>query len=94
MAKKTHHKHSSKKGYRRLLDALAAIDGVHRVATGKVKPRMGEGRPVATISKVRKVQSGLSITINTDGAIVDAYVVTDRPDQVADAIRERGWTSS
>jgi hypothetical protein len=92
MAKKTHHKHSSKKGYRRLLDALADLDGVHSVATGKVKPRMGEGRPVATISKVRKVQSGLSITINADGAIIDAYVVTDRPDEVAEAMRERGWT--
>ena len=93
MAKKTHHKHSSKKGYRRLLDALADLDGVHSVATGKVKPRMGEGRPVATISKVRKVQSGLSITINADGAIIDAYVVTDRPDEVAEAMRERGWTT-
>jgi hypothetical protein len=93
MARKTHHKHSSKKGYRRLLDALADLDGVHSVATGKVKPRMGEGRPVATISKVRKVQSGLSITINADGAIIDAYVVTDRPDEVAEAMRERGWTA-
>ncbi len=94
MAKQTHHKHSSTKGYRRLLDALAELDGVHRVATGKVKPRMGSGRPVAAISKVRTTQSGLSITINTDGAIVDAYVVTDRPDDVAAAMRERGWTSS
>ncbi|MEA2458054.1 MAG: hypothetical protein QOC95_1026 [Thermoleophilaceae bacterium] len=94
MARKTHHKHSSKKGYRRLLDALADLENVHSVATGKVKPRMGEGRPIATISKVRKVQSGLSITINTDGAIVDAYVVTDKPDEVAEAIRERGWSAS
>ena len=94
MARKTHHKHSSKKGYRRLLDALADLEGVHSVATGKVKPRMGEGRPIATISKVRRVQSGLSITINTDGAIVDAYVVTDRPEEVAAAMRERGWTAS
>jgi hypothetical protein len=94
MARKTHHKHSSSKGYRRLLDSLAALDGVHRVATGKVKPRMGSGRPVAPISKVRKTQSGLSITINTEGAIVDAYVVTDKPDQVAAAMRERGWTAS
>lgn len=94
MAKKTHHKHSSTKGYRRLLDSLAEVDGVHRVATGKVKPRMGSGRPVAPISKVRKVDSGLSITINTDGAIIDAYVITDRPDEVAAAIAERGWTSS
>ena len=93
MARKTHHKHSSSKGYRRLLDALAEIDGVHRVATGRVKPRMGSGRPVAPISKVRKVDSGLSITINTDGAIVDAYVITDRPDEVAAAIAERGWTA-
>ena len=93
MARKTHHKHSSSKDYRRLLDALAGLDGVHRVATGKVKPRMGSGRPVATISKVRQTQSGLSITINTDGAIVDAYVVTDKPDQVAAAMGERGWTA-
>ena len=93
MAKKTHHKHSSTKGYRRLLDSLAELDGVHRVATGKVKPRMGSGRPVAPISKVRKVDSGLSITINTDGAIVDAYVVTDRPDEVVAAMAARGWTA-
>jgi len=91
--KKTHHKHSSTKGYRKLLDSLADLEGVHSVATGKVKPRMGSGRPVAAISKVRTTQSGLSITINTDGAIVDAYVVTDRPDAVAAAMRERGWTA-
>ena len=36
---------------------------------------------------------GLSITINTDGAIVDAYVVTDRPEVVEAAMRERGWTA-
>jgi hypothetical protein len=92
VAKKAHHKHSSAKGYRKLLDGLAELDGVHRVATGKVKPRMGSGRPVAPISKVRKVESGLSITINTEGAIVDAYVITDRPDEVAAAIAERGWS--
>ena len=94
VARKTHHKHSSTKGYRRLLDGLAELDGVHRVATGKVKPRMGTGRPVAAISKVRRIPSGLSITINADGAIVDAYVVTDRPDDVETAMRERGWTTS
>ena len=94
MARKTHHKHSSRKGYRRLLDALAAIDGVHRVATGRVTPRMGSGRPVAPISKMRPTRSGLSITINMDGAIVDAYVVTDRPEEVEAAMRERGWTAS
>ena len=93
MARKTHHKHSSKKGYRRLLDGLEALDGVHSVATGRVKPRMGSGRPVAAISKVRRTDSGLSITINTDGAIVDAYVVTDQPDQVEAAMSERGWTA-
>jgi hypothetical protein len=87
----THHKHSSRKGYRRLLDALAAHEAVHRVATGRVKPRMGSGRPVAPISKVRTVKSGLSITINTDGAVIDAYVVTDRPDEVAEFMCERGW---
>jgi hypothetical protein len=94
MARKTHHKHSSRKGYRRLLDSLAAVEGVHRVATGRVTPRMGSGRPVAPISKVRRVDSGLAITINTDGAMVDAYVITDRPDEVEAAIRARGWTAS
>jgi hypothetical protein len=93
VARKTHHKHSSRKGYRRLLDSLAALDGVHRVATGRVTPRMGSGRPVAPISKVRRVESGLSITINTEGAMVDAYVVTDRPEEVEAAIRERGWSA-
>lgn len=94
MARKTHHKHSSSKGYRRLLDALAELDGVHSVATGRVKPRMGSGRPVAAISKVRRTESGLSITINADGAIIDAYVVTDRPEDVAAAIAQRGWSAS
>jgi hypothetical protein len=94
MARKTHHKHSSSKGYRRLLDGLAGVDGVHSVATGRVKPRMGAGRPVAPISKVRRTESGLSITINTDGAIVDAYVVTDRPADVEAALRLRGWTAA
>jgi hypothetical protein len=47
---------------------------------------------VAPISKVRRVASGLSITINTEGAMVDAYVITDRPDEVADFIRESGWS--
>jgi hypothetical protein len=89
--RRTHHKHSSSKGYRRLLDRLADHEAVHSVATGRVTPRMGSGRPVAAISKVRHVQSGLSITINTAGAIVDAYVVTDRPGEVEDFMRERGW---
>jgi hypothetical protein len=87
----THHKHSSRKGYRRLLDGLADQPAVHRVATGRVKPRMGSGRPVAAISKVRRVESGLSITINADGAMIDAYVVTDRPDEVIAYMRDRGW---
>jgi hypothetical protein len=91
MARKTHHKHSSSKGYRKLLDALEAHPDVHRVATGRIKPRMGSGRPLAVISKLRPVKSGLSITINTEGAIVDAYVVTDKPAAVAEFIRERGW---
>jgi hypothetical protein len=94
MARKTHHKHSSRKGYRRLLDSLAELEGVHRVATGRVTPRMGSGRPIAAISKVRRVESGLSITINTEGAIVDAYVITDRPEEVEAAMRARGWTAS
>ena len=55
---------------------------------------MGSGRPVAPISKLRHTDSGLSITINMDGAIIDAYVVTDRPADVESAIRARGWTAS
>ena len=90
--RQTHHKHSSTKGYRRLLDRLADHPDVHRVATGRVTPRMGAGRPVAPISKVRTVSSGLSITINMDGAIIDAYVVTDRPDAVAEFMAQQGWT--
>jgi hypothetical protein len=93
LTRKTHHKHSSRKDYRRLLDSLAELEGVHRVATGRVKPRMGSGRPVAPISKLRRTDSGLAITINSAGAIVDAYVVTDRPEEVAAAMRERGWTA-
>jgi hypothetical protein len=91
MAKQTHHKHSSRKDHRRLLDRLADHAAVHRVATGRVKPRMGAGRPVAPISKVRHVDSGLSITINVDGAIIDAYVVTDRPEEVIAFMREQRW---
>jgi len=90
--KRTHHKHSSTKGYRRVLDRLADHPAVHRVATGRVKPRKGAGRPVALISKVRPVASGLSITINVEGAIIDAYVITDQPDEVAGFMAEQGWT--
>jgi hypothetical protein len=92
MRRHTHHKHSSSKGYRRLLDRLAGHEAVHSVATGRVKPRMGSGRPVAAISKVRRVDSGLSITINTEGAVIDAYVVTDRPAEVERFMHESGWT--
>jgi len=91
MRRRTHHKHSSTKGYRRLLDALAGHEAVHSVATGRVTPRMGSGRPVAPISKVGRVESGLSITINADGAMIDAYVITDRPEEVAAYMREQGW---
>lgn len=73
-----------------MLDRLAAHPAVHKVATGRVTPRMGTGRPVAQISKVRTVKSGLSITINSEGAIVDAYVVTDQPDVVAQWLRDEG----
>lgn len=75
-----------------MLDRLAAHPAVHRVATGKVTPRMGSGRPIALISKVRPVASGLSITINVSGAIVDAYVITDQPEEVAAFMAEQGWT--
>ena len=88
--RQTHHKHSSKKGYRRLLDRLASHEDVHRVATGRVKPRMGAGRPVAPISKVREVESGISITINTEGAVIDAYVVTSDPAGVEAWLRSEG----
>jgi hypothetical protein len=88
--RRTHHKHSSRKGYRRLLDRLADHEAVHSVATGRVKPRMGSGRPIAPISKVRRVDSGLSITINADGAVIDAYVITDRPEEVEAFLRESG----
>lgn len=93
MAKRTHHKHSSSKDYRRLLDRLADHEAVHSVATGRVTPRMGSGRPIAVISKVRPVASGLSITINTDGAIVDAYVVCDRREDVIAFMAAQGWTA-
>jgi hypothetical protein len=91
--RQTHHKHSSSKSYRRLLDRLAAHPAVHRVATGRVTPRMGSGRPVAAISKVRSVASGLSITINADGAMIDAYIVTDRPVEVVEFMAQQGWTA-
>jgi len=90
--RRTHHKHSSTKAYRRLLDRLADHPDVHRVATGRVTPRMGSGRPTSPISKVRRVASGLSITINADGAMIDAYVVTDQPDVVIAFMDEEGWT--
>jgi hypothetical protein len=93
-AKRTHHKHSSTKRYRRVLDRLADHPAVHRVATGRVTPRMGTGRPVALISKVRPVTSGLSITINIAGTIVDAYVITDQPEAVTAFMAEQGWTRS
>jgi hypothetical protein len=88
--RQTHHKHSSKKDYRRLLDKLAAHEAVHSVATGRVKPRMGAGRPVAAISKLRVIESGLAITINSAGAIVDAFVVTSEPELVAAWLRDEG----
>lgn len=91
MRRRTHHKHSSRKGLRRLLDRVADYEAVHSVATGRVTPRMGGGRPIAPISKVRETPSGLSITINADGAMIDAYVVTDRPGDVAAWLRTEGW---
>ena len=92
MRKRTHHKHSSKKGYRRLLDRLAAHEAVHRVATGRVTPRMGAGRPWPRSRRSAGSPSGLSITINTEGAMVDAYVITDKPEEVENFIRESGWS--
>ena len=91
MRKRTHHKHTARKGHRRMLDAIADHPAVHSVATGRVTPRMGSGRPVAAISKVRPVKSGLSVTFNAEGAVIDAFIVTDRPDEVSAFLRERGW---
>ena len=98
--RQTHHKHSSKRrakrwravrrDRRRLLDKLAAHEAVHSVATSRVKPRMGSGRPVAAISKLRVVDSGLAITINSAGAIVDTFVVTSEPELVAAWLRDEG----
>lgn len=90
MPRQTHHKHSSSKGYRKLLDTIAALDHVHRVATGRIKPRMGSGRALAPLAKARRTDSGLAITINTDGAVIDGYIVTDRPDDVMAQLREHG----
>lgn len=90
MRKQTHHKHSSRKGYRRLLETIAGIEHVHRVATGRIKPRMGAGRATAPLAKARKTQSGLAITINADGAVIDGYIVTDEPDAVIEQLRRRG----
>jgi hypothetical protein len=64
------------------------------VATGRVKPRMGSGRPIAPISKISRTDSGLALTINVEGAIVDAYVVTDQADMVEQQIHARGWTAA
>ena len=88
--RQTHHKHSSRKGYRRLLETIAATEGVHRVATGRVKPRMGSGRANAPLAKARRTPSGLAITINADGAVIDGYVVTDEPDAVLERLRAKG----
>ena len=43
-----------------------------------------------TISKIREIESGLSITINTEGAVIDAYVVTSDPAGVAAWLRDEG----
>lgn len=91
MRRKTHYKHSSKKNYRRLLDGIEAFPEVHSVATGRIKPRMGSGRASAPIAKARTVESGLAITINADGAVIDGYIVTDQPAVVIEQLIERGW---
>ena len=76
-----------------LLDRLADHPDVHRVATGRVTPRMGAGRPVALISKVRPVPSGLSITINADGRDRRRLRRHRPPDAVAAFMAEQGWTA-
>lgn len=52
---------------------------------------MGGGRANAPIAKARKTDAGLAITINADGAVIDGYIVTDRPDEVTDELRRRGF---
>ncbi|MFY9264669.1 MAG: DUF2103 domain-containing protein [Solirubrobacterales bacterium] len=91
MPRQTHHKHSSRKGYRRLLESIAAMDHVHSVATGRIKPRMGRGRADAPLAKARVTQAGLAITINADGAVIDAYIVTDEPEAVLGQLRTKGF---
>lgn len=91
MPRQTHHKHSSRKGYRRLLEAIAGMNNVHSVATGRVKPRGGSGRAHAPIAKARVNPSGLAITINSEGAVIDAYIVTDDPDAVIEQLKRKGF---
>ena len=88
--RQTHHKHSSRKGYRRLLETIAGLEHVHRVATGRVKPRMGRGRARAPLAKARRTEAGLAITINADGAVIDGYIVTDEPERVLEELKRRG----
>jgi hypothetical protein len=51
---------------------------------------MGAGRPVAAISKLRVIESGLAISINSAGAIVDAFLLTSEPELVAAWLRDEG----
>ena len=39
------------------------------------------------------MESGLSITINAEGAVIEAYVVTDRPEEVTRFMDAQGWTA-
>ena len=67
------------------------IDGVHRVATGRIKPRWApDGRAPSPRSgaPTRAVDHDQHRRRDRD-----AYVVTDRPDAVEAAMRERGWTA-
>ena len=87
----THHKHSSTKGYRRLLDKPRGPRG--RAPRGHRPRQAAHGRRPPDRRRSRRsaqIESGLSITINTDGAVIDAYVVTSEPDGVAAWLREEG----
>ena len=93
MARKTHHKHSSTKGYRRLLDGLAELDGRasrgHRTgeaADGLRPPGGADIEGAATRSRgcrSRSTPTGRSWT--------PTWSPTGRR-AVEAAMRERGWT--
>jgi len=41
---------------------------------------------------VPEVARGVDLDGDPEGAMVDAYVITDRPDEVEGFLRESGWS--